>query len=186
MGVMWPWIYLWLAILFGHCGYVLCVFYGITINVKCHGFWCLSTRLYGIENLLVCASLNRPSVSLNEHFIGSNQVTWLNLYLGTAGIQEIKAQYPLLSSTAAGVLTCALNLPKTNIRGEELKYTIYTNNPFTGYPLYSILREHGIGACGTARSDRFGTFFENEINPKKNGKILAWGEVRTHVETANK
>jgi hypothetical protein len=50
---------------------------------------------------------------------------------------------------------------------------IYTNNLFTSYLLYLILREHGISVCGTARSDRFSTFFENEINPKKNGKILA-------------
>jgi hypothetical protein len=94
-------------------------------------------------------------------------------------------QYPLLSATAAGVLTCALNLPTIDTRGEELKYTIFTDNLFTSYRLFSTLRKLGIRACGTVRKGNFGSYFNEEIQDSNNGKILSWGEVRTHVETTD-
>jgi hypothetical protein len=92
-------------------------------------------------------------------------------------------QHPLLLATAAGVITCALNLPTTNIHGNELKYTIFIDNLFTGYRLFSALCKLGIRACGTVRKGRFGSHFNEEILDSNNRKLLQWGEVRTHVET---
>jgi hypothetical protein len=112
-------------------------------------------------------------------------VTDLAIHTGTAGIDNTMKQYPLLSATAAGVLTCALNLPAIDSRGNELKYTIFTDNLFTGYRLFSTLRKLGIGACGTVRKCNFGTHFSEEIQDSNNGKILSWGEVRTHVESTD-
>jgi hypothetical protein len=94
-------------------------------------------------------------------------------------------QYPLLSETAAGVMTCALNLPTIDTRGNELKYIIFTDNLFTSYRLFSELRKLGIRAIGTVRQGRFGTHFKDLVKDENNGKFMRWGEVRTHVETAD-
>jgi hypothetical protein len=112
-------------------------------------------------------------------------MTNFSITLGTAGIKDTMKQYPLLLATATGVMTCALNLPTTDIHGNELKYTIFTNNLFTSYRLFLELRKLGIGACGTIHKGHFGQFFANETLDSNNGKILSWGEVRTHVEIAD-
>ncbi len=56
------------------------------------------------------------------------------------------------------------------------------DNLFTSYKLFSILRTHGIAACGTARANRIGEHFKEEILKENNGKILQWGEIRSAVE----
>ena len=56
--------------------------------------------------------------------------------------------------------------------GDELQYTIFTDNLFTSYELFSILRSYGIAACRTARANRFGEHFQEETLDKNNGKIL--------------
>jgi hypothetical protein len=53
---------------------------------------------------------------------------------------------------------------------------------FTSYKLFSILRQNGIAACGTARANRLGKHFKEEILKENNGKMLQWGEIRTVVK----
>ncbi|KAN0093926.1 hypothetical protein V8E51_017110 [Hyaloscypha variabilis] len=64
--------------------------------------------------------------------------------ISTEGIVEVLHNHPTLTPIGAGVLTLALNLPCTTARGEELKYTIFTDNLFTSYELFSVLRSYGI------------------------------------------
>ena len=87
--------------------------------------------------------------------------------LGTAGIEDIRALHPTLSPTAAGVLTLALNLPY-----KEYPFTIFMDNLFTGYELFSVLRSYGIGACGTVRANRMCGKFHEEIQDSNNGKLI--------------
>jgi hypothetical protein len=89
------------------------------------------------------------------------------LTLGTAGIEEIQALYPTLLLTTVGVLTLALNLPY-----KEYPFTIFLNNLFTGYKLFSILRSYGIGACGTVQANRMLGNFAKEIQDKNNRKLI--------------
>jgi hypothetical protein len=94
-------------------------------------------------------------------------------FLGTEEIKEILELYLTLTPTTVGVLTCALNLPKrTRTDDGDLKYTIYMDNLFTSYKLFSILRQNGIAACGTARANPLGDHFKEEILKENNGKML--------------
>ena len=87
--------------------------------------------------------------------------------LGTARIEETLTLHPSLSPTAAGVLTLALNLPY-----KQLPFTIFLDNLFTGYELFSVLRSYGIGACGTVRANRMMGNFSEEIKDNNNGKLM--------------
>ena len=76
--------------------------------------------------------------------------------LGTARIEDIRALYLILLLTMAGVLTLALNLPY-----KEYLFTIFIDNLFTGYELFSVLRSYGIRAYGTVRANRiYGKFYK--------------------------
>jgi hypothetical protein len=100
---------------------------------------------------------------------------------------DLLKKYPeSLTPTTASVLAIALNLPRKDGHGEELKYTIFTDNLFTSYKLFSILQQHGFAACGTSRINRFGDHFQEEIIEKNNGKLLQWGEIRMEVKQKDK
>jgi hypothetical protein len=75
--------------------------------------------------------------------------------------------HPQLTITTAGVLTLALNLPY-----KEYPFTIFIDNLFTTLPLFSILRSYSIGACGTARANRFLGHFKEETLKANNNKLL--------------
>jgi hypothetical protein len=81
-------------------------------------------------------------------------------------------QYPLLSETIAGVMTCALNLPIIDIRGNELKYIIFIDNLFTSYRLFLELRKLGIRAIRTVRQGRFSTHFKDLVKDENNRKFM--------------
>ena len=86
---------------------------------------------------------------------------------GTPEAEDTLYDHPQLTITTAGVLTLALNLPY-----EEYPFTIFMDNLFTTLPLFSTLRGYGIGACGTARADRFLGHFAEETLESNNGKLL--------------
>jgi hypothetical protein len=96
---------------------------------------------------------------------------------GTPEAEDTLYDHPQLTITTAGVLTLALNLPY-----EEYPFTIFMDNLFTTLPLFSTLRGYGIGACGTARADRFLGHFAEETLESNNSKLLQWGEIRTVQE----
>jgi hypothetical protein len=86
---------------------------------------------------------------------------------GTPEAEDTLYDHPQLTITTVRVLTLALNLLY-----EEYLFTIFIDNLFTTLPLFSTLRSYGIGACGTARADRFLGHFEEETLEANNGKLL--------------
>jgi hypothetical protein len=85
----------------------------------------------------------------------------------TLEAKDILYDHPQLTITTTGVLTLALNLPY-----KEYPFTIFIDNLFTTLPLFSILRSYGIGACGTARANRFLGHFKEETLKANNNKLL--------------
>jgi hypothetical protein len=85
----------------------------------------------------------------------------------TPEAQDMLYDHPQLTITIIRVLTLALNLPY-----EEYLFIIFIDNLFTTLPLFSILRGYGIGACGTARTDRFLRHFIEETLESNNSKLL--------------
>ena len=79
----------------------------------------------------------------------------------------MQKSHPTLLLTAAGVLTLVLNLPY-----KEFQYTIFIDNLFTGYELFSVLRSYGIRAYGTIRANRIIGNFTQEIQDNNNGKLM--------------
>ena len=76
--------------------------------------------------------------------------------LGTTRIDNIRVSYLTLLLIAVGVLTLALNLPY-----KEYPFTIFIDNLFTSYELFSVLRTYGIRAYGTVRANRmYGKFYK--------------------------
>ena len=73
----------------------------------------------------------------------------------------------LLLLTVASVLTLALNLPY-----EQYPFTIFLDNLFTGYELFSVLRSYGIGACSTVRANRMYGNFSEETKDNNNRKLM--------------
>jgi hypothetical protein len=91
---------------------------------------------------------------------------------GTLEAEDMLYNHPQLTITTAGVLTLALNLPY-----KEYPFTIFMDNLFMTLPLFSTLRGYGIGAYGTACTDRFLGHFEEETLKANNSKLLQWGEI---------
>ena len=86
---------------------------------------------------------------------------------GTPEAEDTLYDHPQLTITTAGVLTLALNLLY-----KEYPFIIFINNLFTTLLLFSTLRGYSIGACGTARTDRFLGHFIEEILESNNSKLL--------------
>jgi hypothetical protein len=86
---------------------------------------------------------------------------------GTPEAQDILYNHPQLTIMTVRVLTLALNLPY-----KEYLFTIFINNLFTTFLLFSILRGYGISAYRTARTDRFLKHFIKETLKSNNSKLL--------------
>jgi hypothetical protein len=79
---------------------------------------------------------------------------------GTEDIADLLKKYPeSLTPIIASVLAIALNLSRKDPYGEELKYTIFTDNLFISYKFFLIFRQHGFAACGISRMNYFGDYF---------------------------
>ena len=85
--------------------------------------------------------------------------------------------HPQLTITTIRVLTLTLNLPY-----KEYLFIIFIDNLFTTLLLFSILRDYGIGAYRTVRTDRFLWHFIKETLKSNNSKLLQQREIRTVQE----
>lgn len=66
------------------------------------------------------------------------------------GTGELR-HHPGLSATGSMVVQFSKTLPTRQV---ESPYTIYMDNYLTSQPLFQVLRDRGIGACGTTRPNR--------------------------------
>ena len=73
-----------------------------------------------------------------------------------------------LSPTSRAVLKMCLTLPY-----EVYSFTLFCDNYFSNIPLFQVLREYGIGACGTARPNSAEFPAPLKIDKKKSN--LPWG-----------
>lgn len=76
---------------------------------------------------------------------------------------------PGLSATGSMILQFSQTLPSA-----ATPCTIYMDNYFTSQPLFQVLRDRGIGACGTTRPNRAG--FPPLLRAFKDQKFAAVGE----------
>ena len=90
----------------------------------------------------------------------------------TEGIGELEKQ-PDLTPTASMVLQLAKRLHPLDPGNT---YTIYLDNYFTSIPLFSRLRCHGFGACGTTRPHNSGSRYPAALEVmKEHVDKLPWG-----------
>jgi Transposase IS4 len=89
------------------------------------------------------------------------------LYIGTAEAKK----HPDLSPTHSAVLQLAKTLPY-----RAYEFTLFCDNLFGNHKLFSLLRQLGIGACGTARKNVTAPIFGSLDTWK-----VAWGTLHSKV-----
>jgi hypothetical protein len=75
---------------------------------------------------------------------------------------------PSLCKTSRAVLQMCLQLPY-----QAHRFILYCDNYFSNIPLFSVLRQYGIAACGTVRPNSAG--YPKELKVDKRRANLSWG-----------